>query len=106
MIKRNDTFLIIGVLFASALIYFAFSFFNRADGKTVKIRQNNETVFEGRLSDECELDLGTNHVIIKDSSVKMESSDCKNQICVKHKEISKKGESIVCLPNKVIIEIE
>mgnify|MGYP003504268919 CR=1 FL=1 len=30
----------------------------------------------------------------------------KNQVCVNSGKISKKGESIVCLPNKVTVEIE
>ena len=36
----------------------------------------------------------------------MESSTCKNQICVEHGKISLKGDSIVCLPNRVVVEIE
>ena len=35
----------------------------------------------------------------------MDYSNCKNQICVNTGEISDKGETIVCLPNYVIVEI-
>lgn len=34
-----------------------------------------------------------------------EKADCKDQICADHKAIEKSGETIVCLPHKVVIEI-
>ena len=48
----------------------------------------------------------TNKFIIKDGYVQMTYSSCKNQICVKEGRISKTNQSIVCLPNKVIITIK
>lgn len=47
-----------------------------------------------------------NKVTIKDHKVSMVFSDCKNQICVKHKDIDSSNESITCLPNKVMVTIE
>lgn len=44
-------------------------------------------------------------LIIKEGEAYMQEADCPNQICVHHSPISHKGESIVCLPNRVIIEI-
>lgn len=46
-----------------------------------------------------------NLVIIQNGTVRMEESDCKNQICVNTGTISLAGELIVCLPNQVIVEI-
>ena len=46
-----------------------------------------------------------NIVIIQDGAVHMDYSNCKNQICVHTGEISDKSETIVCLPNYVIVEI-
>ena len=36
----------------------------------------------------------------------MTSADCPDHLCVKQKAISKEGESIICLPNKVIVEVD
>jgi len=44
-------------------------------------------------------------LVINKGEVYMESADCPNQICVHHSRISRKGETIVCLPNRVVIEI-
>ncbi|MBN7773199.1 NusG domain II-containing protein [Clostridium aminobutyricum] len=48
----------------------------------------------------------TNVVVIKNGSVSMDSSDCKNQICVHAGAISNSSQSIICLPNRVVVQIE
>ena len=47
-----------------------------------------------------------NLVTISDGSVKVSEASCKNQVCVKHSAISSAGESIVCLPNRLVVSIE
>lgn len=47
----------------------------------------------------------SNVLMIKDGRAQMESADCPDQICVRQKAISKEGESIICLPNKVVVSI-
>lgn len=49
--------------------------------------------------------VGTCVMVIDGAKVYMESADCPNQICVHHSSISHKGETIICLPNRVVIEI-
>lgn len=46
-----------------------------------------------------------NIVVIEDGQVHMDYSDCHNQICVDTGRISRTGETIVCLPNRVVAEI-
>lgn len=47
-----------------------------------------------------------NCIVIKNGQVYMESAVCPDQICVRHGSISKNREMIICLPNKVFIEVE
>lgn len=47
-----------------------------------------------------------NHITIKNGQVSMTFSSCKNQVCVDTGVISTAREAIVCLPNKVMVEIE
>lgn len=75
-------------------------------GTTVTVKQNNKTVYSGDLSDDTTVELEGNTVVIKDKTAYVKKADCKNQICVHTGKISKTGESIVCLPNKVTVEIE
>lgn len=47
-----------------------------------------------------------NVIQIKDGNVAMISSSCKNQLCVNTGRISKTSQAVVCLPNRVMIEIK
>ena len=47
-----------------------------------------------------------NIVEIKDGEVSVTGASCRNQVCVRHSAISRSGESIVCLPNRLIVTIE
>lgn len=43
---------------------------------------------------------------IEDGQIRVKSSDCPDKVCVDTGYISKEGEKIVCLPKKLIIEVE
>ena len=47
-----------------------------------------------------------NVVEIKGGKVSVTEASCKNQVCVRHGSISRSGESIVCLPNRLVVSIE
>ena len=48
---------------------------------------------------------GYNIVRIKDGKVSVTDADCHNHDCMHHKPISRSGESIICLPHKVVVGI-
>ncbi len=47
-----------------------------------------------------------NVVKISGGKVTMESANCKNQVCIHHSPVSRTGESIVCLPHKIVVSIK
>ncbi len=47
---------------------------------------------------------GTNTISVKDGKIYMESADCPDKLCVRHGPLNNKYDSIVCLPNRVVIE--
>ncbi len=49
---------------------------------------------------------GSNILEIKDGAADMVEADCPDKLCVHQKAISKNGESIICLPNKVVVTVE
>ena len=103
--KKGDVILMLAVC-AVAGVMAVFFIFNKSENKTVKVTKNNTVVFEGELIKDNIIELETNTIVIEKGRVNVKNATCKNQICVKHKPISEKGEVIACLPNKVIIEIK
>lgn len=51
-------------------------------------------------------DLGTNIVVIENGEVAIIQADCQDDLCVKDGFIKNPGEMVVCLPNKVVVEIK
>jgi len=109
MIKKADIFVICFILATTLLATGAAAFF-KSDGHTVNITVDNEpygsySLFESREI-EVVTDNGSNSVIIQNDKAYMAAADCRDKICLSHSEISKSGESIVCLPHKLIVEIK
>ena len=44
-------------------------------------------------------------VVIENGKVRVENSVCPSGSCEHSAAVSKKGESIICLPNKILIQI-
>ena len=79
-------------------------------GEYAVVEVNGETVVQLSLAEDTVYDIEienevTNTLKIENGEAKMISADCPDKICVNHRSISKNNESIICLPNKVIITI-
>ena len=48
---------------------------------------------------------GTNLLIIADGSASVTEADCPDALCVDMGKISRAGQSIVCLPHQVVVEV-
>ena len=109
MIKKADIILAV-ILVITGISASVFSVMNISDGQTVVVSVAGEEYGRYNLSEDQNIvvkqDGHSNEIIIKDGSVSMVFSDCKNQVCVNTGAVSKTSQSIVCLPNKVMVEIE
>ncbi len=74
------------------------------DGKEIKEYSISQNIEEEILTG----DNGqwTNTLVIKDGKVSVKTANCPDGICVDHREISNAGETIICLPHKVVVEIK
>ena len=108
-LKKKDMILIAAVL-AISLISFAAIKMTQKDGKEVIVTVEGKEVYKTSIKKDQIYQIpeknGTNVMQIKDGKVTMKKADCKDQICADHKAIEKSGETIVCLPHKVVIEIQ
>ena len=110
MIKRKEIIIVAVLILISLAIIGAHIFIsNTKNAKTVRITQNNQVIMNLPLDKDTEKTInneeGYNIVVIKDKKVYVREADCKNQICVNTKAIANVGESVVCLPHHLIIEI-
>ena len=48
---------------------------------------------------------GKNILIISDGKAYINEADCPDKLCVKQGKISRVGRNLICLPNKVVIEV-
>lgn len=105
-LKKADILVFILVLILS-LGLFAVSFFIHTEkGSYVSVSINNTQYCREEIDKDTVIILENNTVTVKDGQVYMSSANCPDGICVAHKPIEKKGETIVCLPSRVIIEVE
>lgn len=71
------------------------------DGEIIRTYKLYENTY-----DKIELDGQVNEIQIYEGMVLVTASNCQNQLCVKHSAISREGESIVCLPHKLVVQID
>lgn len=108
---RNDIVLIVLLLViagAGALYLFAF----RGSGDTVQVTVDGELYGVYALSQTLTEDIRTgddqtrlNRLVIRDGKAYVESASCPDGICAAHRPIFRRGESIVCLPHRVVITV-
>ena len=111
--KRNDYILIICILMLTAAVVVWMEISRRGvtsedavvvvsiDGQEYgryPLNQDNITTIELE-------DASYNVLEIRDGYAEISEASCRDQICVKHFHIHYSGETIVCLPNKLIVEI-
>lgn len=109
---RNDLILIACFLLVAAVGIIYLNFFRPA-GNTVTVTVDGEIYGTYSLSEDITEDIYTgessgnhNRLVIRGGEAYMESASCPDGICVAHKPVSLDGESIVCLPNRVVITVD
>ena len=105
---KNDLIFISVLLLlvcAFAIGYFLF----RPEGDTVTVTVGGEFYGEYSLMEDRTEVIRTEHTenvfVIREGKVYMESASCPDGICAKHRGIFRDGESIICLPNQVVITV-
>lgn len=108
--KRNDWILAAGVIVAAVLIFCVQLVTNLSfdeEQAVVLVTVKGGDFGSYRLSEDQTVDIdGKNTLVIKDGTARMEEADCPDQICVHHREINRNGESIICLPNQVVVSVK
>ena len=107
---RNTAIRDIVLILAIALVGLCLLFFNgrkTTPGSSVVVEVDGKTVASYPLDTDgvFVLNGGTNTLEIKDGKARISDADCPNMQCVRQGWISRGGQSIVCLPNKLIVTV-
>ncbi|MBE6729514.1 MAG: NusG domain II-containing protein [Ruminococcaceae bacterium] len=106
MVKKADIFLLIFFLLSALLIFSLFFFSPKSSGETLVINIDNREYMRLPLNEDTTVNLPENTVVIKDGKAFVESSLCPDKVCINQGKINRKGETVICLPARVVLEVE
>jgi len=109
ILRRGDFVLLFLFLACAALVAASPLIHSPSEARRVRITCRGEEFGIYPLDKDAEITVtqagNTNIIAIENHTVHMESATCHNQVCVDTGVISRTGETIVCLPNRVVVEI-
>lgn len=109
-LKKLDKILIVVLLFFAAGLYFSGILRPHGAGVRAIISVGGKEYTRISLEEEKELIIEQNGkkniIVVEGGMAFMKEASCPDQICIRQGKIKKKNETVVCLPNQVLIEIE
>ena len=103
--KKKELIFIAGILILAGVLWLGFQIAGKRSHNTIRITVDGKEFGTYSLSQDQIIHIGdTNVCEIKDGKIKMTGADCPDHLCIKQKAVGSSGGTIVCLPNKVVIE--
>lgn len=109
---RKQDGIIIGILLAGILLLFLLQMpWKKTAGQRIVITVGGEEYGTFPLENDAVIEIRnkagevTNTLTIEDGAAKMTEADCPDQYCLHQKKIRLTGETIVCLPNQVLVHV-
>lgn len=107
-LKIKDIVLIVLILAVAASSWLLHEALGSAGSGVAVVRVDGAIEGTYPLNEDREVSIngGTNILRIRNGRAKMIEADCPDQLCVDQRAVSADNESIICLPNRVIVEIQ
>lgn len=106
---KNDIILAAGVILLAAALFLAYLLWSGGRGGIIEVTMDGEVYKRFSLDKDQEEEISTsygkNRLIIEGGSAYIKEADCPDKICVRQGKISKKGQTIICLPHKIAITV-
>lgn len=111
MKKIKNDLMLAGAILLIALAAFGIYLLFAKEGNTVIVSVDGKEQYRFSLEQEITQTVqnetgNLNTVVIQEGKVSVSDANCPDGICVAHHPISKVGESIVCLPHKLVVSVE
>ncbi|MGN0435143.1 MAG: NusG domain II-containing protein [Wujia sp.] len=108
ILNKNDIILFLVVLILALIVLVIFHW-TKAPGYQVRLTVDGRELVVLAMDKNQEYvvdnDYGKNVVIIENNRVYVREADCPDKICVDYKPIDEVGETIICLPHRLVIEV-
>ena len=112
--KKNDIILMAVILVLTVAVLLGMRIWqkNSTDGDAVAVVTIDGNVYgeyplAKDITERIDLPDGSYNILtIADGYARVSEASCPDQICVRHNHVKYSGESIVCLPNKLVVEIQ
>ena len=110
LFNRNDLFLLLG-MFMGLTVISMWLLVTKTGGNKVSVSVDGVEQIAFSLDEDLEYEIegyngGTNLLMIKNGSAFLLNASCPDHLCVKMGKIRNVGQSVICLPNRVVIEIK
>lgn len=109
MLQKKDKVLIAGIIITAVISFAIMGIAKRGEGGLLRVTVDGELYGEYSLSENQTVTvdgaLGYNRIIIEDGVAYMAEADCPDKYCMDYKPISRRNETIICLPHKLVVEV-
>lgn len=102
--KKGDV-LIIVVCTLLCIFLFALTFMP-TDNLTAQVYLDGEVIKSqelSQISNDYSFSVSGCELLFSKDGVSFVSSDCKDKLCIKHGKLSKNGDTMACVPNRVVV---
>lgn len=110
--KTKNDIILVAVILLIAAAGLLFVSLTREEGNTVTVKidaaETASYPLDKNITVEIlsgENDVFSNTLVIENKKAYISQANCPDKICAGHKAISYTGETIVCLPHKLVVEI-
>lgn len=111
--KGDKVLVIVLIVFSLLFAYYMSTVNNNLEKKYISIQINGEEIKTIAFSDDIigetyvlETEFGRNVLQFGDGEVRIIEASCPDQLCVKQGKIGQVGQLLVCLPNRLVVEIK
>ncbi len=105
--KKKEILFIGSILVFALVLWIGISVAGRGSHNAVRITVDGQEYGTYALDEDQTISINdTNICEIKDGKIFMTFATCPDQLCVEQHAIDERGGTIVCLPNKIVIEAQ
>ncbi len=110
LFNRNDMFLLLAMFLVLSVLCIGL-LFTRTGGKRVAVSVDGVETISFSLNENLVYEIdgfngGRNVLVIEDGVAYLSEASCPDHLCMNMGKIKNVGQSIICLPNRVVVEVK